>query len=105
MNSKKLTEKINGRREWSIYGLDELSKQANSDIKDSGLFRAIIITNALSECAIKNVGHRTFKVGSKLIITVTKEGVVIIKGLHGEIERVNDPITLFDRLRIVWGNH
>jgi len=95
MNRKKLTEKINGHREWSVYGLNEL---------DSGLFKAIIISNALSECAIKNIGHRTFKIDPRIIITITKEGVVIIKGLDGEIERVNDPRTLFDRLRIVWGN-
>ena len=104
MNRKKLTEKINGRREWSVYGLNELDMGSKMK-SDSGPFKAIIISNALSECGLKCFGHsRSFRIGSKMFVYITKEGVVVVKGIQGVIEEIDDPRTLFDRLRIVWGN-
>lgn len=98
---KTLTEKVDGRREWSSYGIKELQKVISHN-DDS--MKAIILANALSECSIKSVGHRSFKIGSKMILYITKEGVVVIKGLQGKIEEIKDPRTLFDRIRVLWGN-
>lgn len=99
---KTLTEKVNGRREWSVYGLSELQKV--SPHKDFVHLKAIIVANALSECKIKSIDPRSFNIGSKMILYITKEGVVVIKGSQGKIEEIKDPRTLFDRIRIVWGN-
>ena len=95
-----LTEKVNGRREWSAYGLSELQKVNDESMK------AIILTNALSECGIKSIGHRSFKISPSpmMILYVTKKGNTLIKGSQGVIEEVNDPRVLFDRIRVVWGN-
>lgn len=93
-----LTEKVNGRREWSAYGLSELLK-----VNDDAM-KTIILTNALSECGIKSVGHRSFKISPVMGLYVTKEGTTLIKGSQGLIEEINDPTVLFDRIRVVWGN-
>lgn len=98
---KTLTEKVDGQREWSSYGIKELQKVISHN---DGSMKAIILTNALSECSIKSMGHRSFKIGSKMILYITKEGVVVVKGLQGKIEEIKDPRTLFDRIRVLWGN-
>ena len=96
-----LTEKVNGRREWSVYGFSELQKITTDD---DAILRSIIVSNALNECNIKRIGHRSFKFGSKLFLYITKDGVVVVKGLHGKIEEIKDPRLLFDRIRVVWEN-
>ena len=98
---KTLTEKVNGRREWSVYGLSELQKA--TILKDDAQ-KAIILTNALSECGIKSFGHRSFKVSPVMLLYVTKDGITLIKGSQGLIEEINDPTVLFDRIRVVWDN-
>lgn len=99
---KTLTEKVNGRREWSVFGLSELQKV--NTLEDHTM-KAIIVVNALNECnSIKSVGHRSFKIGTKMFLYITKEGDVIVKGLHGYIEDIKDPRTIFDRIRVAWGN-
>jgi len=100
---KTLTEKINGRREWTVYGLSELQKVLSH--KDFDHMKAIIVSNALSECnSIKSVGHRSFKIGTKMFLYITPDGDVIVKGLQGMIEEIEDPRILFDRIRVAWGN-
>ncbi len=96
-----LTEKVNGRREWSLYGLNELKKVSSNANK---YMNAIILTNALSECGLKNFGNRSFRIGSKMFLYITLDGVVIVKGHHGLIEKIEDPRLLFDRIRIAWRN-
>ena len=99
---KTLTEKVNGRREWSAYGLHEIQKIITSG---EATMMAIILTNALSECGLSNFGNRSFRIGSKMFLYITLDGVVIVKGHHGQIEEIKDPRTLFDRIRIVWDNY
>ena len=99
---KTLTEKVDGRREWSVYGLSEIQKILSH--KDFDHMKAIIVANALNECNIKSIGHRSFNIGSKMILYITKEGVVVIKGLQGKVEEIKDPRTLFDRIRVLWGS-
>lgn len=96
---KTLTKKVNGRREWTVYGLSELQKTNTLHH-----LKAIILTNALNECGLKNFGNRSFSLGSKMFLYITKDGVVIVKGHHGQIEEIKDPRNLFDRIRIVWRN-
>ena len=100
---KTLTEKINGRREWSVYGLSELQKVISH--KEFDHLKVIIVANALNECnSIESVGHRSFKIGTKMFLYITPKGDVIVKGLQGMIKEIKDPRTLFDRIRVAWGN-
>ena len=107
---KTLTEKVNGRRQWSFYGLSELSNQELSNHKDSGIFKAIIISNALLECGLKSTHHdsRMFWLNQEMFVRVNNKGVVLICKVDSPddepIEKVVDPTTLFDRIRIVWDN-
>jgi hypothetical protein len=104
---KTLTEKVEGRREWSLYGLHEL-KKTNSDFLSS-----ILISNALGECGLKPSPYnsRMFWLSKKLFIRVTSNEVIL--GLDSQgvdddeiiLERIVDPHTLFDRIRVVWDNH
>lgn len=96
-----LTEKVNGRREWSSYGLNELQKVSSNANK---YMNAIILTNALTECGLKNFGNRSFQIGSKMFLYITADGVVVVKGHHGQIEEIKDPTVIFERIRILWGN-
>ena len=106
---KTLTEKVNGRREWSFYGLSELEKQDTSNHKDSGIFKAIIISNALLECGLKSThDSRMFWLNQEMFVRVNNKGVALICKVDSPddepIEKVVDPTTLFDRIRIVWDN-
>ena len=106
MNRKKLTEKNNGRREWSTYGLHELQKSEHE------MMTLIIITNALLECGLKATVHdsRMFWLSESLFVRATRKGIIIGEDSCGVdndeviLETIKDPRTLFDRIRIVWGN-
>jgi hypothetical protein len=105
---KTLTEKVNGRRQWSFYGLSELAKQ-DPNHKDSGIFKAIIISNALLECGLKSThDSRMFWLNQEMFVRVNNKGAVLICKVDSPddepIEKVTDPRTLFDRIRIVWNN-
>ncbi len=103
---KTLTEKVNGRREWSVYGLSELQKSEHE------MMTLIVITNALSECGLKPTKHdsRMFWLSQDLFVRATRQGILIGKEDCGSkeneiiLEKVKDPRTLFDRIRVVWGN-
>lgn len=106
---KTLTEKIDSRREWSSYGLSELAKQ-DPNHKDSGIIKAIIISNALQECGLKSShDSRMFWLNQEIFVRVNNKGAVLICKTDAPndepIERIVDPRTLFDRIRVVWGNH
>jgi hypothetical protein len=105
---KTLTEKVNGRRQWSFYGLSELAKQ-DPNHKDSGPIKALIISNALQECGLKSThDSRMFWLNQEMFVRVNNKGAVLICKLDSPddepIEKVTDPRTLFDRIRIVWDN-
>ena len=109
---KTLTEKVNGRREWSFYGLEELDRNSKREDEDAEIFKAIIVSNALQECGLKPVyqGSHLFWLNKKIFLRVTKKGhVIVAKHLtdseHTFIEMIEDPKVIFDRIRIIWGNH
>ena len=101
-----LTEKVNGRREWSAYGLTELQKSEHE------MMTLIVITNALSECGPKATKHdsRMFWLSENLFVRATRKGILIGEDSCGVdkdeiiLETVKDPRTLFDRIRVIWGN-
>lgn len=95
---KTLTEKVNGRREWSFYGLNEIQSV------DDDLTLSIIISNALFECGLKCLEHRKFRLGEDLFLFVKDTGDVLIERQGEVIEKLKDPNTLFDRIRVVWEN-
>jgi hypothetical protein len=101
---KTLTEKVNGRREWSAYGLYEIQR-----IKTDDLMLIIIISNALLECGLKATeqNSRMFLLSKDLFVRATRKGIIIGKDSYGSeiiFETVKDPRTLFERIRVVWGN-
>jgi len=105
---KTLTEKVNGRRQWSFYGLSEL-QTLDPNHRDSGIFKAIIISNALQECGLKSThDSRMFWLNQEMFVRVNNKGAVLICKVDSPddepIEKVVDPTTLFDRIRIVWDN-
>jgi hypothetical protein len=101
-----LTEKVNGRREWSAYGLTEIQKSEHE------MMTLIVITNALSECGLKSTKHdsRMFWISQHLFVRATRQGTLIGKDACGSdgdeviLETVKDPRTLFERIRVIWGN-
>ena len=103
---KTLTEKVNGRREWSVYGLNELHNSEHE------MMTLIVITNALSECGLKPTKHdsRMFWLSESLFVRATRKGILIGEdscGVEGDeiiLETVKDPRTLFDRIRVIWDN-
>ena len=99
MSRERLTEKVNGRREWSVYGLNELNKTNDE------MMKIIVLTNALCECGLETIGNRHFRLNSKpqIFLYVKKDGSVLIKS-PSYYEEVKDPRTLFDRIRVAWGN-
>lgn len=106
---KTLTEKVNGHRQWSFYGLSELAKQ-DPNHKDSDIIKAIIISNALQECGLKSThDSRMFWLNQKMFLRVSTKGAVLICKTDAPndepLERIVDPRTLFDRIRVAWDNH
>lgn len=99
---KTLTEKVNGKREWSSYGLSELEKTSSNE---DGMMKIIVLTNALCECGLEVIGNRHFILKSKpkIFLYVKKDGNILIKS-PPYYDEVEDPRTLFDRIRFAWSN-
>ena len=96
---KTLTERVNGRREWTLYGLNELENASDE------MMKIIILTNALCECGLESIGNRHFRLNStpQIFLYVKKDGNILIKSPPYQDE-VEDPRTLFDRIRVAWTN-
>lgn len=107
---KTLTEKVNGQREWSVYGLHEIQR-IKADEEDD-LMILIVISNALSECGLNATKHdsRKFWLSKDLFVKATLKGILIGKDSCGVdddeiiLETVKDPTILFERIRVIWGN-